>query len=298
MIFDNFDFNSTLDAKQILPSDSEKFSYLCNYVEMDRAVNLTYPWHWHPHLEINYISKGTLELKTTNQTYIAHEGDLLFVNSGEIHQVSSLDKQPGCTVYTYLFDKHFLSGTYNNAIEKKYLHPILKNQKLPAFVIHPDSYEKNQMLQNILHMIDLDKCEPFGYEFEVRTELSRFWCGFLNETKSLHDTGTKQNVNDGARMKSMLQFIQEHYMEKISVEEIAASVNISSRECNRCFGRSIGISPNKYLKEYRIRMAAQMLQQTNDSILSISEACGFSTVSYFDKVFQELMGVTPKNYRK
>ena len=87
-------------------------------------------------------------------------------------------------------------------------------------------------------------------------------------------------------------------MEKISVEEIAASVNISSRECNRCFSRSIGISPNKYVKEYRIRTAVQMLQQTNDSILSISESCGFSTVSYFDKVFQEFMGVTPKNYRK
>lgn len=298
MIFDNFDFNSTMDSKQIFPTDSERFSYICNYVEMDRAVNLTYPWHWHPHMEINYIAKGELELKTTNHTFFAKEGDICFVNSGEIHQVSSKDKQEGCIVYTYLFDKHFLTGTPNNAIEQKYLQPILKNHKLPAYIIHPDSYEKICMLQNILKMIDLDKKEPYGYEFEVRSELSRFWCGFLNETKFYHDSGTRQHANDGERMKTMLQYIQEHYMEKISVENIAYTVNISSRECNRCFQRSIQLSPISYLNEYRIHMAAQLLTQTNDSILSISESCGFSSVSYFDKIFYELMGCTPKNYRK
>ncbi|WP_394916419.1 helix-turn-helix domain-containing protein [uncultured Robinsoniella sp.] len=76
------------------------------------------------------------------------------------------------------------------------------------------------------------------------------------------------------------------------------TANISTRECSRCFQRCIKLSPMNYLNEHRIRMAAQMLLQTNKSIMTISECCGFSSSSYFGKIFQDYMGCTPKNYRK
>lgn len=140
--------------------------------------------------------------------------------------------------------------------------------------------------------------EAWGYEFEIRSELSRLWCTFLKETSDFNIEDDEQTPIDAERIKQMLLFIHEHYMNKIEVSDIAASASISPRECNRCFQRSISMAPINYLKEYRIRMAAQMLSLTDDSIITIAENCGFSSGSYFSKTFQEFMNCTPREYRK
>ena len=153
------------------------------------------------------------------------------------------------------------------------------------------------MIENFLKIIELSKEEPFGFEFEIRTQLSRFWYALLEETADLREQNTEKSTIDIDRLKAMMQFIHEHFMDKITLEGISLSASISSRECSRCFQRCIKTTPINYLNEYRIRMAAQMLLQTDKSIITISEDCGFSSSSYFSKLFQKVMGYTPKDYR-
>lgn len=96
----------------------------------------------------------------------------------------------------------------------------------------------------------------------------------------------------------MLEYIQEHYYELLMVENIASSVGISARECNRCFHRCIEASPMEHLTYFRIRKAAIMLEETAKTIMEVTEDCGFSSPSYFSKVFRETTGITPKAYQK
>ena len=128
--------------------------------------------------------------------------------------------------------------------------------------------------------------------------MCHFWCMLMKETEEIRSHNTLKNTTDIERIKRMLHYLQEHYTEKITLTDIALSANISERECTRCFQRCIDTSPINYLNTYRVRMAARMLTQTNESILTISENCGFSTSSYFGKVFHRLMGCTPTEYRK
>lgn len=296
MIFDS-NFQSTQEHKEIFPVESVEFPFICNYVELDKYMERSFPWHWHPFLELDYVSEGEMEFKIANHVYPLKKGDLIFINSGIMHTLSAKDKMSGCKIYSHLFDMHFLSGMDNSLFEQKYLLPILKSAELPVYVIRPDSYRRIRMIENFLNIVKLCEQEPFGYEFEIRTELSRFWCMLLEETAGFHNKTTARDTLDIARLKTMIAFIHENYMEKISLEDISSCANISSRECSRCFQRSIKTSPMNYLTEYRIRMAAQMLLQTNDSVLTISENCGFTSSSYFSKVFQNYMGCTPKKYR-
>lgn len=298
MIFNNLAFHSTMDLKQIFPIESGSDSYIFNYAQLDHFFERCITWHWHSFFELNYIMEGEIELRTTNSVYTLKEGDISFVNSGVIHHVSAKDKMKGCRLCSFFFDIHFLTGMYNTALKHKYILPVLKNRKLQAYTIRPNTYERVCMIQNFLKMLKLDEQELFGYEFELRTELSRFWCAFLKETENLRDPNTESSSVDTKRMKCMLQYIHNHYMEKISLEDIAGSANICSRECSRCFQRNMQTSPMSYLKEYRIRMAAQMLLQTDQSIMAVGDNCGFSSGSYFTKTFQEFMGCTPKEFRK
>lgn len=297
MIF-NSNFQSTQQNQEILPFISVEFPYICNYADLNKCIDRCFPWHWHPFLELDYIAEGEIELRTADNVYSVKKGEIFFVNSGIMHSIHGKGNMSECKVFAHLFDMHFLSGMYNSLFEQKYLLPIVKNTELQVCVIKPDNYRRIRMIEKFLQIVELNEQEPFGYEFEIRTALSRFWCMLLEETSDLRNKAAEKDTIDIERLKTMMQFIHEHYMEKITLEDISATANISSRECSRCFQRNIKTSTMNYLNEHRIRMAAQMLLQTNDNVITISENCGFSSSSYFSKIFQELMGCTPKKYRR
>lgn len=100
------------------------------------------------------------------------------------------------------------------------------------------------------------------------------------------------------RMKNMLQFIHEHYMEELTTPQIAKKAMISASECLRCFRAMIGTTPIQYVKQYRIQCAAELLKTTSMKVVDVGLQCGFQDMSYFAKTFKEMRGCTPQQYRK
>lgn len=284
--------------REILDTDANPFPYVCNYTEFGPCPGPCFTWHWHPAFEIDYVEEGELEFRTPEQTISLKKGEAVFINFNVMHDIRTTGRTKACKFYAHIFDMHFLSGMYNSIFEQKYIVPILKSRQLQAVPIRPDHYTGIKMMGNILHMIELAVSEPFGYEFEIRAELGRFWCLLLEKTKPLRTQFSESGQTDVMRVKQMMEYIHRHYSEKISLDDIASAASIGGRESARCFQRCIQVSPISYLNEYRIQMAAQMLLQTQDSILTISENCGFSSSSYFGKVFRETMNCTPKEYRQ
>ena len=102
---------------------------------------------------------------------------------------------------------------YSGAIEQKYLDPIVNNSSLPFLRIIPDSYIRIRITEKFLKIIELSREEPFGFEFEIRAELSRLWCLLLKETEDLRFR-LPQEILPNERLKTMLTYIHEHYMER------------------------------------------------------------------------------------
>ena len=192
---------------------------------------------------------------------------------------------------------HFLSGMYNSLFEEKYFLPVSRNSALQLWLVKPDSLEHIEMISTEMKAIELCKQEPDGFEFDLRTRLCDFWRLLLKDTAAIRATARQRGNADTERMKAMMGFIHEHYGEKISLDDIAESASISTRECSRCFRRCIDSSPNDYLNQYRIRAAVRLLTESDMTILEISEECGFSSASYFTKIFRDTMRCTPKGYR-
>lgn len=102
----------------------------------------------------------------------------------------------------------------------------------------------------------------------------------------------------GARMQKFLQYISEHYGEDISLDGLAARANVSKSECLRCFKASMQTTPYKYLTEYRLAKAAELLRSTDEPIGHIADSVGFHQISHFGKCFKEKTGLSPRAYRK
>lgn len=280
-----------------VPFSSKGFPYACIHTEMDQYSGRSIPWHWHTSMEIVNVIKGAIELKTQDQSFLLRAGDAAFVNTGVLHMYQAQGTEPA-ELYAHLFHMDFLSGADGSVFEEKYFLPVSRCTALQAWPVHPDTREHMEMVSAVLTAAELVQNEPEYYEMDTRNLLCRFWKGLLRETEEKRKAAPIRNTVDSERIKLMMDYVQDHYAETITVDDIAASAGVSSRECSRCFRRCIGASPIEHLTQYRVRMAAKALRETSQTVLEISENCGFSTPSYFSKIFRDLMKQTPKEYQK
>lgn len=119
---------------------------------------------------------------------------------------------------------------------------------------------------------------------------------FQNDESDKQVDIAKENVES---KNKIIQYIKEHYKEKIILEDIAKEFNYSVGHLCRKFKLEIGDSIVNYIIKYRISMAMKFLFEKPElSIEEIALNVGFNDVQFFDKTFKKLVGLTPSQYRK
>ncbi len=108
-------------------------------------------------------------------------------------------------------------------------------------------------------------------------------------------TCTAVSNSNGKRM--MLRFIEEHYKEDISVQDIAAALNYSEAYFCKLFKQNFGTNFVSYLSEYRIENAKKQLARRYVNIKDIGKSVGYQDSNYFAKVFKRITGMSPSEYR-
>jgi len=115
------------------------------------------------------------------------------------------------------------------------------------------------------------------------------------ELKSGFQLDTPQTVSK--EIANALSYINDYYMENISLEDVAGAVFLSSYYLSRLFKREVGVNFSSYLLSKRLDEAKHLLKATETPILKISNSLSFSDPSYFCKVFKKHIGYTPKEFR-
>ena len=104
--------------------------------------------------------------------------------------------------------------------------------------------------------------------------------------------------NEDERVKLVKEHIAAHYMHDICLQEMADIAHMSAESFSRFFRNKTGRTPNRYLIDYRLGIAARMLLTTRQSVSEIGFACGFNTLSHFNRLFRESKGCTPSEFRE
>lgn len=251
------------------------------------------PWHWHEALEFNLVLDGEVKVSTANQTQVFQKGEGFFLNSNVL---AAMDSDMDCIMDSHLFHPVFLSGHFKSVFETKYLNPIVQNRNLDMVAFRGTNTYQKQILNKLRQLGQLQK--ESNTEFQTRNLLSEIWLCLLDEIKNAEPNIYHPQQKNQDRILTMISFIQENFAEKLTLEDIADSAAVSTRECLRCFKSSIRQSPMDYLIEYRVRTAKKMLETTDLSITDIALRCGFNSNSYFTKLFHRICGKTPNAYRK
>ncbi len=265
-----------------------EYPYVFHHVDLSKTL---IPWHWHEALEFCYIQSGSVKVSTAGQTQVLHKGEGVFLNSNVLMAMSD---GADCIMDSHLFHPVFLGGHFKSVFETKYLNPVIQNRNLDMLTLRGETGAQKQILQK-LHQLSKLQSQP-DVELQTRNLVSEIWLLLLEELK--HTQIKSSPVKNKDRILTMLAYIQENYSSKLTLQEIADASAISTRECLRCFQASIQQSPMEYLMEYRIQMAAKLLETTDLSITEIAMETGWGSSSYFTKTFRSFRGKTPNTYRK
>lgn len=135
-------------------------------------------------------------------------------------------------------------------------------------------------------------------EYETSDNVCDQMCCLYNIIKHLLQISTEKCLYRNNAIYPVIEFIKTDYMKNISVREMADVIKMSESNLYAIFKKSTGISPIKYLNEYRLSVACELLHHTDNSIKSIAENVGIPDQFYFSKLFKAKYLISPQQHRK
>ena len=247
--------------------------------------------HFHEDVELLTVKSGRMAYSVNGHIVTLNEGDIIFVNSNQIHYSLTLDNTTA-TYVIFIVNPSILNSSV--AVEMQALQPILNNPNL-SYLRFRLLNKNTKDIRNIMLSLPDIKRNPF----QVTKKLFEIWEIILDQSKTygMIDENVETNLHTKA-FKAMMYYIQQNYKEPITLDNICSSGNISKSLCNKVFHTYVGDSPVNYLLNFRIRKVAELLRTTSLNMSEIASLTGFNGTSYMSEVFKKSFKMSPRNYRK
>ncbi len=244
--------------------------------------------HLHEEFEIIRILKGRFDLYVNNIVYTLSEGDFFLIECGNLHRGVPKD----CVYECIVFNLNMLFKGRNDTISK-YISPLISNDVRINQLIHNDSTFKETIATLFLKA---GNKQPF-YEFEIYSILFSLF-GQLYKKNNVISFPKSQHNHQTLILSEILDWINKHYAENISLERVAEHAGLSKKYLCRIFKKYTDKTIIGYINELKVENACYQIISMNKSITQAALDCGFNDISYFSKTFKKYMGITPLEFKK
>lgn len=255
------------------------------------------PWHWHDELELLVILSGEVSVFIAGCELDLKAGEGYFANSGILHS-SELHSKTG-RQHCMVFDPRVIA-TPDDIIWNTYVLPILSHDNLPFIKLTPDISWQKEVLSLSEKAWLSGAYEKTDYALSVRSSLSQIASLMVHNigTEAEHPF-TSKTQRDELRIKKTLYYIETHFKEQITIDDIAASAEISVSTLLRLYHDILHTTPIQYVLKYRLEQIVDGLTTEPDSsIAEVAYSCGFNDISYFNRCFLKAYEETPSEFRK
>ena len=252
--------------------------------------------HWHEEMEITLIQDGTSDYRVGQEVFKANTGDIILIPPYCTHSACEI---PGKTMISdsMVFHPDYLGANNQDLSASNYLRPMAEGQLQMQEVIRDGDAGYAEIKDTFLNALDCFKNKPQFYEMLLKEKLLHilillFSYGYIRESGDSHITSENRR-----HIKSALEYINDHYSEKISISEMAQLAGFSENYFMSLFRQYVGMSCIQYVNHYRIQKAAHALEETTKSVSEIAMMHGFDNISYFNLQFRRTFGMTPREFR-
>ena len=246
--------------------------------------------HWHNHIEILYVLKGSIRMTTDGINFKLDKGHICFINSGVIHSTSRGDED-NLILIVHITDS------------KKSVFYHFRNMKF-NHETYLDHFQKNLVplseLQRLLQQMYLEYRNKLpGYENMLLSLINGCLALMIRQAylvpKDKNDYIAENNLN---RFNLILDYINDHYSEKLTLRELSEKMHMNYYYLSHFFKDIAGISYQEYINGLRLNQAEILLTVTDKNMTEIAFECGFPNIKSFTGMFKENFGMLPTKYRK
>lgn len=275
-------------------TQDEQFPFYIQYGGHEEDL---YPHKHHDFSELVIVLSGNATHLVNDHAYFVKKGDIFVINGDTFHGF----KDPHCFKICNIMYRHEML---------KYAGSDLKsmNGYQALFILEPhyrniQPYESKLSLpipelEKVSSIIDTIIREYDSKPQAYQTMLSSMFLGllvFLSRQYEEQELGAQNHI---MHLAKAISYIEDHYLEQISLEDVAHHSDISIRHLNRIFRMYYQTTPVRYLLHLRLEHACLLLKTTHLAITEVSYNSGFNDSNYFSRTFRKEYDITPKMYRK
>lgn len=283
------------DGREIKSHGDFSFPVLVSLERLNAYEMGSFACHWHPELEFTLVLEGGMLYQINDRSFHLKAGDGIFCNSNMLH-TGRHAQETDCVYLSVTVNPALLYGYEASLLQTKYIKPVTENLLFTSVLFSSDDEWGRTVTSHLSDIWELYQNPPRSYELRLLTELYQIWI-LLYDHLDLNARPSSGDIREQERLRRIITFIHDHYMEHISLDDISGCVNMCKSECCRLFRRNMNQPLFEYLLHYRIRQSIPLLSRGKDSITDISLQCGFSSPSYYTKLFRKFMGCTPREYK-
>lgn len=262
-------------------SNFELFSNLNNELPISYHHTVVTPKYncpnWHNHIEILYISDGVGRVLCGAHNYEASKGDIFFFNTNDIHSVKS---ETSMKINYFKIENYFC---ISNGIPVEDMEFTTKIQSEELYAL----------------------CEKLAFEFDnslpfqvagIRTSLLDLMLNLARNYSQPRTIIDRYINSPNENIKLAMGYMESHFDQNISLDEIAYEAGISKFYFSRAFKNITGMTVVTYLNTLRCNEAKKLLKKNKYTIHEIAKKCGFLNDSYFSRTFKKYTGMLPTEY--
>ena len=274
---------------------TETFPMTVNHDDLWSFEGKNVPIHWHNDLEINLIREGEAVFQVYQKSYRVRTGEGFLLNRNVPHSCSSPGNEH-VRYSTILVRPDFLYGDFGSDVERKCFQPFLQNSAIPCIYLTGFDENGKEILQKLNQVEEAFDRKRFCYELKIKGLLCEAFAMILYGHRQELTKFVPANLQELERLEKMLNYLNMHFTEVISLQDLADQVHLSREVCCRFFKKMTGKTITGYLEEYRVNKSFSLVQSGQYSMTQITEMVGFSNPSRFASAFRKRFRCNPGEY--
>lgn len=251
--------------------------------------------HRHAFYEFVYIDAGFTLHSHDGRTSVLTAGDLFAISPNEAHSYTS---SYHTNLYNILFFLDELSGLQDEILQLPGMGELGRTGGAPFPVLHVGLSERRDLVLLLEKMKWENQTRGIGWQLNLKSEL----ISFLIFYSRLYGAGqaAKDESENGyyGYIYRALEYIELNYASDIGSREISECTGLSCDYIARQFKSVLQMTPSEYIRRFRVAKSMELLKTTDMTAADIAQSVGFGDISLYSRVFKQLIGISPTQFRK
>lgn len=246
------------------------------------------------------VVNGQMDCQVDQNAESIAQGEALFINEGHAYRLVKSGK-PELELYLAEVSAEYLTGGFPESLREKYVSSVAQDPSFGAYKFVPSpegDRDEDILIQAVQAAAETVRIRETAYELDLKSWILTAWGSLYKKYTQLSPVCKKSVLREREKLAGMVDYLNSHYREKLTLAQMAEKSGVSSGEYCRFFKKHMKLTPFEYLQKCRIENSMGELLEKSGSMAQVALNNGFNGSSYYSETFKKEMGCAPGDYRK